>query len=1268
LIQSCCGASAWLAPACLWRTAMAAPPLGLQASRPPEFHLHPRYRAPGLIETTLRKVEAGSDAFVTEKYASEIEQVLARWSSDLCKSPRSFDAIEQALGANFLGSSFSVLESRILRSQPIQTSKNAFSQEPVGRDRFLRDLRAALAGFSRVHAAEFEITAIDAALPRLGTRVRYDLVFGGRDFFREQRTGYWELEWLRDPSAGLRLTAWKALEETRSRAARPIFADITSAAFGGNASYRDQLLHGSDYWRTVLDGACGMDVYGHNGISVGDVDNDGFDDVYVCQPAGLPNRLYRNRGDGTFEDITERAGVGVLDNTACALFLDTDNDGRQDLVVVSTGGPLLFLNQADGRFRRVPNAFQFSNAPQGNFTGAAAADYDGDGWLDIYFCVYSYYQGADQYRYPLPYYDANNGPPNFLMRNNRDGSFRDVTEESGLNQNNTRYSFCCSWGDANGDGRPDLYVVNDFGRKNLYRNHGDGTFTDVAAELGVEDVGAGMSVCWFDYDNDGVEDLYVGNMWTSAGERISTQEVFRPDSPQPVRELYQKHAMGNSLLRSRGTRFEDVTRSSGAGMGRWAWSADAWDFDHDGFLDLYVANGMVSGPLPQDLNSFFWRQTVANSPDVAKPARNYEQGWNAVNECIRADGTWSGYERNVFYANNGDGTFSDVSGAAGLDFVEDGRSFALADFDRDGRAEVFLKNRNAPQVRLLANVIPDLPSSISFRLRGTKSNRDAIGASLTLTANDQKQTRSLRAGSGFLSQHSKEIFFGLGDRKGPVKVSVRWPSGLVQQFERLPLNHTIWLEEGAADFRAEPFRARTPTRRPAPGGDPPAGAAQNPRLPEELPASAETWLLAPVPAPDFSLPDLSGTKRTLSALRGRPVLVHFWTAASPLCRDTLLSLERLNRRATGGGIELLSIQADDPGNPRARRIEAPGRRPLPFPVLPASEDVSAVYNILYRFLFDRHRDLTLPSSFLIDAGGKLVKVYQGVLDVEGVLHDAHHIPRTEAERLALALPFAGISDSPEFTRNYLSLGSAYFEHGFHDEASRAFEEAARHNPASAEAFYALGSLDLEAGKNAEARENFQRVTELQPAYIDTLPNAWNNLGLVAAREGRASDAIPYFEKALKLNPDHVVALENLGNAYRQQKRWDEARVMLERAVQLAPEAAEANYGLGMVFAQLDDSGRAAEYLERALKFRPGYPEALNNLAILYLRTGRRDQAVRNFEECIQAAPAFDQSYLNLARVYVLEHSPDKARAVLRELLKQHRDHATAKAMLRELGD
>ena len=167
-------------------------------------------------------------------------------------------------------------------------------------------------------------------------------------------------------------------------------------------------------------------------------------------------------------------------------------------------------------------------------------------------------------------------------------------------------------------------------------------------------------------------------------------------------------------------------------MGRWAWCSDAWDFDHDGFSDLYIANGYISGADHRDLESFFWRQVVAKSPPTSTASLHYEQGWNAINELIRSDVSWSGYERNVLYLNNHDGTFSEVSGAVGLDFPDDSRSFVLADLDHDGRLELILKNRNAPQLRLLHSVAKDLGHSIAFRLRGTKSNRDAIGAAVTV--------------------------------------------------------------------------------------------------------------------------------------------------------------------------------------------------------------------------------------------------------------------------------------------------------------------------------------------------------------------------------------------------------------------------------------------------------------------------------------------------------------------------------------------------------
>jgi len=350
-----------------------------------------------------------------------------------------------------------------------------------------------------------------------------------------------------------------------------------------------------------LDEATGIDVYGHNGIAVGDYNGDGLEDLYVCQPAGLPNRLYRNNGDGSFDDVTAAAGVDVLDGSTMALFADLDNDGDQDLLVVAGAAVLLFGNDGKGKFvRREGTGLQSSGA---TLTSAALADYDRDGDLDLYLCAYDFWRAGTQYDAPAPYYDATNGPPNFLYRNRGDGTFEDVTQASGMGQNNNRFSFAASWADYDRDGWPDLYVANDFGRNNLYRNNGDGTFADVAAKAGVEDLGAGMSASWGDYDGDGWLDLYVSNMWSSAGQRLTFNPAFAEVAVDArVREAFQRQARGNSLFRNQGDgTFRDVSLEAGVEFGRWAWGSGFWDYDNDGRLDLFVTNGYVTGVDTHDL-------------------------------------------------------------------------------------------------------------------------------------------------------------------------------------------------------------------------------------------------------------------------------------------------------------------------------------------------------------------------------------------------------------------------------------------------------------------------------------------------------------------------------------------------------------------------------------------------------------------------------------------------------------------------------------------
>jgi tetratricopeptide (TPR) repeat protein/peroxiredoxin len=1220
-----------------------------------ESRLAPHYPSPSPLDDVLRLVTPGVDEYVSEKYAFEIAELLGAWSRALRSSPP-----DPGYAAGFLAPSLQatllhpISELSLRSSGGIEVFRRHFGADVVsGKDRFLQQLTGYLGQLGRIETAEFLIVAIEPGTPSsklVQTDIRYDLVGERRNAGREQRTGVWRTQWLRDDSQGWRVIRWEATDETVSRVRDPLFADVTAQALGQTESYKRQMLHGADYWRTVLDGACGIDVYGNNGLAAGDIDGDGFDDLYVCQAPGLPNRLYHNRGDGTFVDITEESGLGLLDDTACALFADFENKGLQDLLVVTAAGPQLFLNQGKLKFKLKSEAFNFARPPQGTFTHAAIADYDSDGRLDIYFCLYSYYVGLDQYHYPAPYFDARNGPPNFLLHNEGNATFHDRTEAAGLNAENDRYSFACAWGDHNSDGHPSLYVANDFGRNNLYRNNGDGTFSAVSSEAHVNDVGAGMSASWFDFDNDGKPDIYVSNMWSAAGLRVSQQESFHQKETE-TRDLYRQHARGNSLYRNLGNgEFQNVSSQACVEMGRWAWCSDAWDFDHDGYSDIYIANGYISGSDPRDLGSFFWRQVVGKSPPTSAPSVVYEHGWNAINELIRSGDSWSGYERNVLYLNNHDGTFFDVSGAVGLDFLDDARSFVLADLDHDGRLEVVLKNRNAPQLRILHGVGKDLGNSIAFRLRGIKSNRDAIGAAVTVEAGTLRQTKYLQAGSGFLAQHTKELFFGLGNTHEEVRAVIRWPSALIQTLEHIPINRRLEVEEGSGDFQAHPF-ATSPASWMRRGHS---------VAPEVLPSSIETWLIQPFQAPDFSLPDLVGAQHDLKSLRGNSVFLTFWTTAAPASVDQLRLLAQ-HHRATSDGIRVLAINVDDPST--ADEVKAFAvKENLTLTNLLATAEIAGVYNIIYRYLFDRRRDIPIPTSFLIDASGMIVKIYQGPVELKQVQEDVRSAPQSEMERIHRALPFKGVPPDGGFQRNDFTYGVAFFQRGYLDQAAASFEQVIATKPQSAEARYNLGTLCLRRNNFSEARRYLEQTVQLRPNY----PEAWNNLGMIAAEQNQPDEAIGHFRHSLQLRPAYTIAILNLGNLYRRRGNFGEAEKLLTQALELEPDNPETNYALGMLYARQDNFERTAQYLTKAVTLRPDYSDALNNLGVLFIRTQRYSEAEEQFKACIRIAPSFDQAYLNLARLYVLLKNKDEAKEVLRDLLKLQPEHKMAQQALEML--
>ena len=380
----------------------------------------------------------------------------------------------------------------------------------------------------------------------------------------------------------------------------PMFSDHTQVVLGGNASFERQILRSTDHWRARLSADLGLDVVANVGLMLADLNGDGLEDVYLCQQGGLPNLLFLRQSDGTMLDVSEESGADWMDFTSCALGIDLDNDGDRDLVVAMQFQLILMRNDGGAKFEQV------KTIPLSSQTfSISAADYDLDGDLDIYTCGYN--ASLDELGEsgalgsPLPFHDANNGGRNTFLQNNGAFSFSDVTKEVGFDQNNRRFSFAAGWEDFDRDGDPDLYVANDYGRNNLYRND-EGKFVDVAKELVVEDMSSGMSVSWGDYNRDGTSDLYVSNMFSSAGNRVTFQKQFQGGVAADALPTFKRFARGNTLFEADGQGgFKDVSLEAGATMARWAWGSRFADLDNDGWEDILVANGFISTPDTGDL-------------------------------------------------------------------------------------------------------------------------------------------------------------------------------------------------------------------------------------------------------------------------------------------------------------------------------------------------------------------------------------------------------------------------------------------------------------------------------------------------------------------------------------------------------------------------------------------------------------------------------------------------------------------------------------------
>ncbi len=978
-------------------------------------------------------------------------------------------------------------------------------------------------------------------------RARRGEILGSRFYALPESQVRFEIKTKTEYHTGVwRLPDFEVVSEQSVTSPKPYFRDVTGHVFGAVDSFREQLIPGNPFWRARLDSACGIDVFGNQGIAVADIDNDGVDEIYVCQPGGLPNRLYKIRADGTAEDITERSGLGVLDETTCALFADFNNAGRQDAVILRSSGPLYFVNRGDGTFVEQRDAFQFKTTPQGSFTGMAAADFDRDGRLDLYLCCYIYFQSEDQYQYPTPYQDARNGPPNFLFRNRGEMRFEDVSAETGMNDNNDRFSFAPAWCDFDGDGWPDLYVANDFGRGNLYRNR-KGHFSDEAAKAGLDGAGPGMSASWFDYDGDGRPDLYVSDMWTAAGQRVMRDAAFKPAAHDA--EGFRRHTKGNSLYRNKGDgTFEETGAIEGVEMGRWAWSSGGFDWDLDGVPEILIGTGMVTNPSHKDLNSFFWRQVVAKTPEKQRAAADYENGWNALNQLIREDYSWNGREPNVFYVRR-EGKYQDASGVSGLDFADDTRTFAVTDFDGDGVPDLVMKNRLGPQILAMQNDCSGGRPAIAISLTGTKSNRDGIGARVDVNG----QTQILAAGGGFLSQQTKKMHFGLAG-KALAEVKITWPSGTVQDASALEPGYVYSIVEGSSEHKRTPFRTRRLL---------PAVVVEG----KNDPQFGDTWLLDPVPTPDrrgAGFLVLHAGERPKMPL-GVPV------------ESVDLKIEKGEVAATYSLFQRYLFEyRRDLSLPLVLLVDGESRARKVYAEVPSA---AKMRDDLARINESHARALPFPGKYYLNPRRNYFKLgaafYWAGYPARALPYLAETL-RTRPEnwkalqamaRIQLELgrnkeALASFQQLMDRKRDYppalVGAGEVYAKQDDKANALRMFERAVALDPKCADAMNQLGLLAAGANDLTGARRWFQQAIEAQQDH----PGAINNLGVLYAKMGQSDDSIAAFRYGIKTNPDDDELYLNLARIYVTMGQRDKARAVLTDLMEQKPGNAIARKALG----------------------------------------------------------------------------------------------------------
>lgn len=1038
---------------------------------------------------------------------------------------------------------------------------------------------------------------------------------------------------------------------------KQMFSDFTGSILD-NCDAEKQFSYGVDQWSRQIPG---IDIMGYQGLAIGDANGDGMEDVYVCQGHGIPNRLLIQKPNGKANDQSQNSRTDILDASLSALFVDIDNDGDQDLVVGTDEVLAILSNDGRGNFQ-----VERRLVVGGNARSLAASDFDNDGDLDLFLCKYEdINRQSDLLMFPTDLNQPKDGGRNVLLRNDEGFQFTDVTDQVGLAQNNHQFTRSCIWLDYDQDGDQDLYVANEFSQDQLWENR-DGLFTDVASDKTAGEIARHTSVSVADFNVDGREDLFVATDVPLASLRVLNQlkkKQATGESDSPVDQLLSESLVKYQLADET---FQPFFLRAPIFNSEAAQSSAVIDLNNDGIEDLVVTNGGITRTMPVDRAEQFY--SIAFSPKSPVPweptGKESNIGYRVartaheITDLCRAGHSFGSQQRNRCYLNIQSG-FANISSLSGFDLPDDARAVTVVDWDQDGDQDLLVTCRTAPQLRIFCNQLDSKDTAVSFKLQGTESNADAIGARLELHVDGRTAplVRTVRAGSGAMSQSSKRVLFGLPKRTGIDRLVVYWPSGKTQTFDRVNLGVDYEAIEGQPEL-AETVQARFGT-----------SLRSSPVAPQlSLPMPHRRSLF--YPRPHMLSLQIQSQKGQWSELElsGKARLLVFWNRDGE--SDAWLDKVKLELASLESGVvEPVGIFCDNDSRTElsaqfdyaARTVESVG---LDFnwgTLSPAGQDQ---LKYLMGDWFNHRHFPQRPFALLIDSqqrvcakytmesldGQQLGKdaklsarddlVYRSMTSQEGIWVAETRTAKTNRLRVRLreiGYPKAAeqldkVSDqqrASELTKKAIEIESQ----GKFGQAQKYFQEAVRIDPDFVPAYVGEGNLLIRAASEQadedganfkllnEAKEKFETALSIYPASTD----ATMGLAKVAIQQDRRSAALSLLLDFLEIAPSRYEVHAMVGRLYFQKKQYEESAEHLAVAFDHRPNLPHLAADLGFLYLVSQEDLLARKFLRLANRLQPSDSNILRLLAEAEFVTGNFEEATQLFTRFHQRNPSHRRS-------------------------------------------